>query len=87
MVNSFDLLKHFFSPKQWATILLQLITQSLNHWTFATGKLFVKDRLTFLLVDSKLKKKTHNPKNPILQTVYLKARFVFKLGYKENAGH
>lgn len=26
MVHSFDLLKHFFSPKQWATILLQLIT-------------------------------------------------------------
>lgn len=35
---------------------------SSSHWTFATGKLLVKDRLTFFLVDSQLKKK--NPTTP-----------------------
>lgn len=38
---------------------------SSNHWTFATGKLFVKDRLTFFLVDSKLKKTPTTPKTPL----------------------
>lgn len=86
MVHSFDLLKHFFSQTVGNYPSTTNYSPSSNHWTFATGKVFVKERLTFFLVDSKLKK-PHNPKNRMLQTVYPKARFVFRLKCKENAGH
>lgn len=63
MVHSFDLLKHFFSSWTVGNYLSRTDNSlSSKHWTFATGELFVKDRLTFHLANSKLEKNKKSKK-------------------------